>query len=121
MRADRFVERQYNKQTRGDVTILVLKGELDALTAPSFKEEIESLLAAHEIKVVLDFAEVRLIDNAGVEAIVELWKRTHSQLGNAKIARLVEQPRAILHLLRLDRKLFEIFDTVDAAVESYGA
>jgi anti-anti-sigma regulatory factor len=43
----------YEKQEKGDVTIFSLKGNLDALTAPSLKKEIEALMAARKINVVL--------------------------------------------------------------------
>ena len=46
----------YDRQERGDVTIFSLKGNLDALTAPSLKKEIESLLASRKINVVFDLA-----------------------------------------------------------------
>ena len=36
----------YTKEEQGQVTVFALKGNLDALTAPSLKKEIESLLDA---------------------------------------------------------------------------
>jgi anti-sigma B factor antagonist len=64
----------YDKQERGDVTIFSLKGNLDALTAPALKKEIEALLAARRINVVFDLSGLELIDSSGVGAIVSLFK-----------------------------------------------
>jgi anti-sigma B factor antagonist len=110
----------YEKMERGDVTIFSLKGNLDALTAPSLKKEIESLLAARKINVVFDLSGLELIDSSGVGAIVSLFKRVRTLQGDVKIARLSGQPSEIFKLLRLDRA-FEIFDTIDGAVERFSS
>ncbi len=110
----------YEKDARGDVTVFSLKGNLDALTAPSLKKEIESLLADRRINVVFDLQGLELIDSSGVGAIVSLFKRVRTLQGDVKIARLAGQPAEIFKLLRLDRA-FEIFETSDEAVERFSS
>lgn len=110
----------YQKHEKSDVTIFSLKGNLDALTAPALKKEIEALLAARKIHVVFDLTQLELIDSSGVGAIVSLFKRVRTLQGDVKIARLRGQPAEIFKLLRLDRA-FEIFDSVDAAVDRFHA
>ena len=109
---------EYEKQDRGDITVFSLKGNLDALTAPSLKKEIESLMAARKIYVVFDLAGLELIDSSGVGAIVSLFKRVRTLHGDVKIARLTGQPQEIFKLLRLDRA-FEIFETIDQALARF--
>lgn len=108
----------YDRNERGDVTVFSLKGNLDALTAPTLKKEIESLLAARRINVVFDLAQLELIDSSGVGAIVSLFKRVRTLQGDVKIACLTGQPAEIFKLLRLD-KAFDIFDTIDLAVARF--
>jgi anti-sigma B factor antagonist len=110
----------YHKQELSDVTVFSLKGNLDALTAPMLKKEIEALLSARKIHVVFDLRELDLIDSSGVGAIVSLFKRVRTLQGDVKIACLQGQPAEIFKLLRLDRA-FEIFDSVDAAVARFHA
>jgi anti-sigma B factor antagonist len=109
---------EYDKRETDDVTVFSLKGNLDALTAPSLKKEIEALLAARKIHVVFDLHGLDLIDSSGVGAIVSLFKRVRTLQGDVKIARLRGQPAEIFKLLRLDRA-FEIFDNTDAAVARF--
>jgi anti-sigma B factor antagonist len=111
---------EYEKNERGDITVFSLKGNLDALTAPSLKKEIEGLLAARRIFVVFDLSNLELIDSSGVGAIVSLFKRVRTLHGDVKIAQLTGQPAEIFKLLRLDRA-FEIFDTIDGAVSKFEA
>lgn len=109
---------EYDKQEHGDVIVFSLKGNLDALTAPSLKREIEALLAARRINVVFDLSALELIDSSGVGAIVSLFKRVRTLQGDVKIARLSGQPAEIFKLLRLDRA-FDIFEQVDDAVRRF--
>ena len=109
---------EYEKQERGEITVFSLKGNLDALTAPSLKKEIEALMAARKIYVVFDLAGLELIDSSGVGAIVSLFKRVRTLQGDVKIARLTAQPAEIFKLLRLDRA-FEIFETIDQAIARF--
>lgn len=108
----------YDRTEQGDVTVFSLKGNLDALTAPSLKKEIESLLAARKINVVFDLSGLELIDSSGVGAIVSLFKRVRTLQGDVKIAQLNGQPAEIFKLLRLD-KAFEIFEEIDTAVQRF--
>ncbi|MBK8013477.1 MAG: STAS domain-containing protein [Deltaproteobacteria bacterium] len=109
---------EYDKADQGDVTVFALKGNLDALTAPALKKEIEALLSARRINVVFDLRGLELIDSSGVGAIVSLFKRVRTLQGDVKIARLTGQPYEIFKLLRLDRA-FEIYDGVDTAVRRF--
>jgi len=105
---------EYTKDNRGDVVLLSLKGNLDALTANELRPTIDELVANHEIKVIFDLHDLTLIDSSGVGAIVSLFKRVRMLGGDVKIARLANQPKEIFRLLRLDRA-FDLFDTIEEA------
>lgn len=108
----------YEKSDVANVTVFALKGNLDAITAPSLKAEIEALLTNRRVNVVFNLKELQLIDSSGVGAIVSLFKRVRTLSGDVKIAQLQGQPAEIFRLLRLDRA-FEIFETVDGAVQRF--
>lgn len=109
---------EYDKQERGSITIFALRGNLDALTAPSLKKEIEALIAARRINVVFDLGGLELIDSSGVGAIVSMFKRVRTLQGDVKIAQLTGQPEEIFKLLRLDRA-FEILPTIEGAIARF--
>lgn len=108
----------YQKTEQGDVTVFALKGNLDALTAPALKKEIEALLAARKIHVVFDLSSLDLIDSSGVGAIVSLFKRVRALSGDVKVAGVTAQPKEIFRLLRLDRA-FDIHPTIEEAVAKF--
>ena len=83
----------------GDLTVVV-RGELDVLTAPFLWERMEPALVGVTGKLVLDFAEVAFIDSMGLGVIV----RAHSRLKGETAERQI----VVRHLNAHARKVFEI-------------
>ncbi|GEO81281.1 STAS domain-containing protein [Pararhodospirillum oryzae] len=52
------------------VATLVLKGELDASSAPLFKTEIEALAAQHPTRLVLEVADLTFMASAGLRVLI---------------------------------------------------
>jgi anti-sigma B factor antagonist len=108
----------FDRKDQNGVTILQLGGNLDALTAPGLKKEIEALISDRRAHIVFALDGLDLIDSSGVGAIVSLFKRARTIGGDVKLAGLRGQPREIFKLLRLDRA-FELFDSVDEAIARF--
>ena len=54
---------------------LAVEGELDAVTVPDLRKEIDKLAAAAPKRVEIDLSSLRMVDSSGVGAIVSLYKR----------------------------------------------
>ena len=108
---------EYRREQHGTVTILSLRGNLDALSAHELRREIDALVAERRSPVVVDLAGLELIDSSGVGSIISLLKRMRllSPPGEVKIAELRGQPQQIFQLLRLNRA-FDICTTVAEAI-----
>jgi anti-anti-sigma factor len=55
---------------KGDVGIITLTGELDAASAPQFREEIESAVSQGATKLALEMPELSYMASAGLRALV---------------------------------------------------
>jgi anti-sigma B factor antagonist len=110
---------EHARADRGDVTVLSLKGSLNAITAPEIKPDIDALVTEKRLKVAVDLAELELIDSSGVGAIVSLFKRLRMIGGDVKIAALRGQPKEIFRILRLE-KAFDLVATVTEAETRFG-
>lgn len=53
------------KMTDG-VCVITPSGDIDAHTAPSFKESIENNIAAGNLRIVFDFSSLNYISSAGI-------------------------------------------------------
>lgn len=110
---------EHTRVDKKDVTVLSLKGSLNALTAPEIKPDIDALVTEKRLKVAVDLAGLDLIDSSGVGAIVSLFKRLRMIGGDVKIAALRGQPKEIFRILRLE-KAFDIVATVADAEARFG-
>ena len=106
---------EFQQHQQDEITVLTLRGRLDALTAPDLRPTIDELVQHGRHRVVCDLFELDTIDSSGVGAIVSLFKRSRMKGGDVKIARLRGQPKEIFRLLRLDRA-FELCETLEAAI-----
>ena len=102
----------------GEIDILELEGRLDASSSKTLKDKVQSLVEQQRVKMVLDMGEVDFIDSSGLGVLVATLRSTNKKGGDVKIASLQSSIRAIFELTRLHR-VFEIFDTADAAIASF--
>jgi anti-sigma B factor antagonist len=89
--------------TDGGVVRLAIAGELDVVTVPELRGEIEKLLGRRPQRLEVDLSALRMLDSSGVGALVSLYKRVRAQGGEVVMVGLRDQPLAIFRLLRLDR------------------
>lgn len=89
-------------KTSREVT-LTLRGSLDINSAAQLAEEIDKIIAGKVKKVVVNMAELDLIDSSGVAALVKLYKGVRGANGGFVMTGVRDQPLAIFKLLRLDK------------------
>lgn len=81
------------------VGVVVVKGEIDLMTAPELSAALDPI-ADSSIGIVLDLTETSFIDSTGLAIIVQLWKRTNSS-GPGRVHLVVTphtQPDQVLRL-----------------------
>jgi anti-sigma B factor antagonist len=101
------------------VKILTLSGRLDASNSASTRAEIDVVMQDGAINFIVDLRELTFMDSAGIAVLINLLKRARLLDGAVKLVRPSSPaPIRILHLTKFDR-LFEMFDTVDDAFESF--
>ncbi len=109
----------FDQNLHGDITVLAVSGNLDSLTVPEIRPEIEKIVASGVRKVALDLSGLEVIDSSGIGAIVSLFKRVRGLGGDVKIVGVRGQPREILRLLGLERA-FDIVPSLEDAASRFG-
>lgn len=84
-------------------TRLQIEGAVDALTAPEIRPIFDKVVADGRPRVVVDLAQVTMIDSSGVGAVVSLFKRVKAQGGQMQVVGAKDQPLSVLKLLKLDK------------------
>lgn len=105
----------------GDVTVLELRGNLmGGSEVEDFHNRVRSLKGDGMKKLVVDLGGVHLISSAGIGMLVGGVKTLREVGGDLKLANLSERTHNILVVVTQLGSVFEIFDTVDEAVASFG-
>jgi len=99
------------------ITILATDERLDNFDGPKLKEAAEKLAQESGLRLVLDIAKTRFIDSTGLHTLLSLRKIMTMNQGEIKIASPTRRVLETFELTRLDR-LFEIYDSVESAVNS---
>ncbi|MBX3728885.1 MAG: STAS domain-containing protein [Candidatus Sumerlaeia bacterium] len=85
-------------------------------------EAVREMLMRHvnsgKNRIVLDFQDVEFVDSSFLGLMIVLLKRVTAQGGDLRLCHLQTPLRGIFELMRLDR-LFAVYDTETAAVESF--
>ncbi|MEO7837153.1 MAG: STAS domain-containing protein [Acidimicrobiales bacterium] len=106
-------------EVSGSQAVVVVRGEIDAATAPVLKRELVALVDTGVGRVVVDLRSVTFIESVGLGVLVAARKRLAD--GGDKVLCLVisaEQRniRGPFEITRLDR-VFPIHSTLQSAIE----
>jgi len=108
---------QLNSYDKNGITVIQIEGRLDASCASALKIKFKEL-SAKQNNFVLDLSKMDYIDSSGLGTIVSCLKVVSEASGDVKLACLKDKPRMIFEITRA-YKIFDIFDDLDAAVESF--
>jgi anti-sigma B factor antagonist len=106
--------------TSGPIVVMQLPEQLNAREVRTFMQELEPLLDSHRPRIVFDCSQVRYMDGAGVEMMLQCLEEAMKRDGDLKLAALSPESEVVLELMRVAR-VFEAFATSDDAVRSFNA
>jgi anti-sigma B factor antagonist len=86
---------EINIKTVNDVKIAVLKGDIDASTAPSVTQSVLPLIEP-EKTMILDMTEVPFMSSAGLRVLLSLYRQTSVKDGNLLLVGLNEDLQDIM-------------------------
>lgn len=108
-----------NVRKRSQAQLIQLRGPLRMGPAvDSLRQTMEEALGNGDTRIVINLAEVPMIDSSGIGLLVRFLASTKQRGGSIK---LVQPSKFAVQTLRLVGvlNLFEIFDDDDAAAESF--
>ncbi len=104
----------------GPVIVMQVPEQLDAEEVRNFMQELGPLLESNRPRIVLDCSQIRSIDGAGVETLLDCLEEALKRDGDLKLAAISPEAEVILELMRVAR-VFEVFGTSEEAVRSFNA
>lgn len=103
---------------KGDVSIISLKGFLDAHTAPILESNFVELINKNRYKIVVNFNELAYISSAGLGVFMAFIEKIRESNGDIKLAAMNDKVYNIFDLLGFPL-LYEIFKSEDGAINKF--
>jgi len=100
------------------VSVLYIKGYLDAHTAPEFEQAIRQLLNEGRYKIVVNFKDLSYISSAGLGVFMGFIEEIRNNKGDIKLSNMTDKVFRIFDLLGFP-SLYEIFQDEQEAIEKF--
>jgi len=107
-------------RSNGNITILDLQGELVRGVEGQLFDLVKQLLAKDQKYVLLNLAEVPIMDSIGIGSLIMAYKNILAAGGKLKLLNPSVRTRQLLSMTKL-QPLFEIFDDEATALASFAA
>lgn len=106
-------------ENRNGKAVVIVDGPMTAETSDAFREKFDAWLqSVSGVPVlVVDLAEVEVMDSSGLGALLGALRRIVEKGGDMRIASLQPKPRLVFEITRA-YKAFDIFDSVDEALSA---
>jgi anti-anti-sigma factor len=109
---------EIQSKNEGNVTVVSIKGSLDALTSPDLARYLSSQIAEGHVQLVADLAELAYTSSAGLRAILGAVKEARRQGGDLRLAAPQPDVEKLLNLSGFT-SILKVFPALDPAVASY--
>jgi len=108
-----------NPRAQGGVTVLDLKGRIEAGDeCDALRGTLKGLLVGEHPRILLNMGEVTRVDSTGVGMLVEAVINTAKRSGELKLASLPKLVRGVLMVHKL-LQAFEVYDNEALALASF--
>ena len=106
------------REDRSNVSILRLKGFLDAHTAPNFEQAIQELIEEDRYKIIVSMSDLNYISSAGLGVFMGFIEEIRENNGDIKLSNMTDKVYKVFDLLGFPA-LYQIFKEEAEAEKEY--
>jgi anti-sigma B factor antagonist len=103
---------------KGDVSVINLKGYLDAHTAPTLENNFTQLIESSKFKIVVNFEDLAYISSAGLGVFMAYVESIRENKGDIKLTNMSDKVYNIFDLLGFPL-LYEIYKKEEEAINKF--
>ncbi|MGB5531317.1 MAG: STAS domain-containing protein [Ignavibacteriaceae bacterium] len=103
---------------KGDVSVINLKGYLDAHTAPTLENNFTQLIENSKYKIVVNFEDLAYISSAGLGVFMAYVEAIRENKGDIKLTNMSDKVFNIFDLLGFPL-LYEIYKNEEEALKKF--
>jgi anti-sigma B factor antagonist len=101
--------------TQSNRTVVTVSGEIDLATQGQLRGQLNDLVVAGEVDLVLDLSGVTFVDSTGLGALIGTRRRVHAFHGSLALVIPDESVMKVFTITGLE-KVFDIHDNLEAAL-----
>jgi anti-anti-sigma factor len=106
------------EREQNGITIFALKGKVDTEGAMDLDIALHAALAEGKTKLILDMAELRYINSAGLRSLADALTRAKEAQGDLKLVALNTRIRRVFEIVGFDN-FFQMYDNLDEAMKTF--
>ena len=106
------------REDHSDISILRLKGFLDAHTAPNFEQAIQELIEENRFKIIVSMSDLNYISSAGLGVFMGFIEEIREKEGDIKLSNMTDKVYKVFDLLGFPA-LYQIFKEEAEAEKEY--
>jgi len=106
------------EREQNGVTIFVLEGRVDSEGAVDLDLALQTAVSEGKTKLVLEMAEVRYINSAGLRTLADILTQSKDSGGDLKLVELNPKVLRVLQIIGFD-KFFSIYPSLDEALSAF--
>src|SRR6266540_7003767 len=107
---------ELDTESRGDHSVVSLRGEIDVYTAPRLRQTLIDLVEGGATDIVVDMERVDFLDSTGLGVLVGGLKRVKSADGDLRLVVTQDRIMKIFDITGLS-KVFPIHGSLDEALQ----
>jgi len=106
------------REDNSEISILRIKGFLDAHTAPKFEQSIQDLVNESRNNIIVSMAELNYISSAGLGVFMGFIEEIREKDGDIKLCCMSPKVFKVFDLLGFPA-LYEIYDKEEEAIQKF--
>lgn len=109
---------EINHKQIDDVTVISVKGSIDAITSPNITKYIQNQVANGNARLVMDLSGVDYTSSAGLRVLLGATKDTRSNNGDIRLTGIQPDVQKVLKLSGF-LNILKTYDDLDSAIASF--
>lgn len=112
------MELEILKEKKGEITIMNIKGAINAHTVNEFEKALEQCVSNREFKLLINCKELDYISSAGLGALMGVIETIKTNGGDIKLCNTSNSVYRVFDILGFT-ELFQIFNSLEEGLEAF--
>lgn len=109
-----------NVSDRYHATVIEIKGKfLGSTRGPELKQTLDRLKSEGKTKIIVDLGQTDFMDSSGIGALISGLTTVRREGGDMRLANMKKRIHGLFVITRLLGPVFESYDSVDEAEQSF--